>query len=130
MNRLFYKANLKEPNLGDRAPASEDEANLISSEVEGAAGIHLPVLDIDFPARLVPSSTEGHFHLYLDSYVAWDKYLRVLEALADAGLIERGYYEVAKIRKATFVRKPGVKKEDGDSNSAQVLIDRALGFAQ
>lgn len=43
--------------------------NLVSSKMYNEHGYldrHSPVLDIDFPARLLPSTTEGHFHSYLD----------------------------------------------------------------
>jgi homocysteine S-methyltransferase len=69
-----------------------------------------PVFDIDYPARLVPSTTPGHWHLYLDRDVPWDKYEKVLEAMADAGLIEEGFVAAAKKGKGTFVRPPHVKK--------------------
>jgi len=89
-------------------PASEDDANLIGSLV--ADDTHAPVLDIDYEARLVPSSTEGHYHLYLDREVPWEKYVAVLEVLADAGIIQKGFARASIARKQTFVRKPGVTK--------------------
>jgi hypothetical protein len=84
-------------------------ANAISSEIVGSS-LHAPVLDIDFEARLVPSSTPGHYHLYLDRAVAWPAYEKVLRALAEAGLQEEGYVSASIDRRATFVRKPGVVK--------------------
>ena len=35
---------------------------------------HRPILDLDFPAALVPSTTPGHFHLYLDKPMAEEDY--------------------------------------------------------
>lgn len=29
--------------------------------------LHAPTLDVDFPCELVPSSTPGHFHRYIDA---------------------------------------------------------------
>lgn len=96
----------------------KDFANVISSRVVGTdepgdgddpAHVewkHAPVLDLDFPAVLIPSSTPGHFHLYLDKPMEWSKYETLLHALADAGVIERGYANASIARRATFVRDP------------------------
>lgn len=102
------------------AEEDADEANLISSEVwagedkvhdtcEGDR-VHLPCLDLDFPCVLVESSTPGHHHLYLNKPVAWDDYLDVLRAMANAGLIEEGYVHAAERRGATHLRLPDVQK--------------------
>lgn len=69
---------------------------------------HRPVLDIDFPARLVPSSTEGHFHLYLDGVlIPHDKFMYLLAALASCGIISEGYHKYSTDRGYTAVRMPG-----------------------
>lgn len=86
-----------------------DEANVVSSEC--VDGQHRPVLDLDFECQLVPSSTPGHFHLYLDGLaLPWWKYDALLKALADAGVIQHGYYTASRHRRATMVRLPGVSK--------------------
>lgn len=90
------------------------QADVMSSEI-GPGGIRNPMhsvmLDIDLPAVLVPSSTEGHCHLYIDKLVHWKDYKRLLKALMLTGVIELGFYRAAKRRKATFLRLPHVKKE-------------------
>lgn len=91
-----------------RVPVTKDEANLISSQCQD--GLHRPVLDFDIPARYVPSTTEGHGHLYIDLGLDWEKYEKLLVALGDAGILEDGYVKAALRRKATFVRPPWVKK--------------------
>lgn len=100
----------------------EHEANVISSRIAGQSPVdpdnpfalgevlHAPVIDIDFPAALIPSSTPGHFHLYLEKPVTWRGYQRVLEALSYAGLLEPGYVHASIERGKTFVRKPMVTK--------------------
>ena len=85
-----------------RSRVNASVANLISSRT--TSGKHAPVLDIDFPARLVPSRTEGHFHLYLDKEMSWWKYKILLRALAFTGVIEWGYYRVSVKRRQTFCR--------------------------
>jgi hypothetical protein len=73
---------------------------------------HRPVLDLDLPAQLIPSSTPGHFHLYLDREVEHEPYMRLLDALADCGLIEDGYRNASRDRGYTAVRLPWVTKDD------------------
>ena len=85
------------------------EANLVSSLLTD--GRHSPALDLDFECRLVPSSTPGHFHLYLDGIVLdWDAYEELLAALEKAGIIGPGYFSHSLDRKMTVLRPEGVKK--------------------
>ena len=100
---------------GERTRVPAEDALVVSSAKGGATAIgkdptHRPVLDIDIPARLIPSSTPGHSHLYLDIDMEWDKYEALLKALADAHVIEEGYVLAALDRRATFVRLPWVTK--------------------
>lgn len=88
-------------------PTSENPANLISSL--GVDGLHYPVLDLDFPAYVIPSSTHGHFHLYIDKGLAWVSYERILKAMSGT-LLEEGYVGSAIDRRQTCVRLPWVKK--------------------
>lgn len=94
------------PNGLDRAMRDE--------EPDYVERLHQVVLDIDIPAELVPSSTPGHAHLYIDvpGGVQEETYFRLLDALADAGVIERNYAEVSKKRGHTDLRLPWVQKED------------------
>lgn len=91
-----------------RTPAEIDDAEVVSSEI--GAGRHAPVLDIDVPAFLIPSSTEGHSHLYIDVPMSWRRYKRILRALAKAGVVEPGYVKASIRRKHTAVRVPWKKK--------------------
>lgn len=116
-NTVPLKQNSGEPVLlvGEDLHEVEaiEDATLVSSFPAGDWGMgdcHLPVLDLDYEAHLEPSSTIGHYHLYLDRFVEHGKYMKLLEALADCGLIERGYNDAAQKRGATFVRVPGVRK--------------------
>jgi hypothetical protein len=94
-----------------------DEANILTSEVAGKPGMHKVALDIDLPAKLLPSSTPGHWHLYIDRELPWETYTKVLDALAEAGIIETGYARASKIRGYTSVRPPWLPKtEDERSN--------------
>ena len=92
--------------------ADIEDADLVTSEVEGKEGRHKLVLDIDFPAKLLPSSTPGHFHLFIDKEMSWEAYQEVLEVLADAGIIEYGYRGASEERGFTGVRVPWKKKSN------------------
>ena len=85
-------------------------ADLITSEVFGQEGTHKIVLDIDFPVVAVPSSTEGHSHLYIDRPISWKNYLKLIRAMVKAGLVEPGYLGASEQRGFTGVRPPWVKK--------------------
>jgi hypothetical protein len=74
-------------------------------------GWHSPVLDIDFEVQLIPSTTKGHYHLYLDGIsMEWDKYRKLLQTLAECKVIEQGFCDASLRREMTCVRLPHVKK--------------------
>lgn len=90
--------------------SSPDKANLVSSLLVGRTE-HSPVLDLDFECKLIPSSTQGHYHLYLDGIeLNWDQYKELLIAFSKAGIISWGYLSASMMRGMTLVRKPGVSK--------------------
>lgn len=100
-----------------------DKANLISSECSN--GKHAPVIDMDFPVYVMPSSKLGHSHLYIDKEITWAQYERILKALANAGLIEEGYLDSSLNRKFTAVRPVGVTKPESPKG-VNVLRENAL----
>ena len=83
------------------------EANVVTSLVGKVDGVelHAPVVDVDLSCRLVPSRTEGHFHLYLDQVMTWAQYKALLWGLLTAGVIEEGYYSAAMAQGMTCVRR-------------------------
>lgn len=114
LRRVFYYG----PNIDQKGYGSENTkrdrcapsaANLVSSELV-ASKQHAPALDIDVPAYLVPSTTEGHSHLYIDVPMSWRQYRKLLIAMRDAGILEPGYVAASLERRATFLRPPGVRK--------------------
>ena len=91
------------------------EAQVMSSELKPTPwdehrGQHVIALDIDHEAYLVPSTHQGHSHLYVAVACQWDDYVEFLKAAAKIGLIEHGYYEASKKRGGTFLRVPWLKK--------------------
>jgi len=89
-------------------PTEEYPANAYFSQ--GKDGYHYPCIDIDIPIRVVPSSTPGHSHLYVDEPITWDTYKNLLEALTEAGIVEVGYFNASVKEGGTTVRMPHVKK--------------------
>ena len=93
----------------------------VPPRVEGEGERHMVLLDLDVPAHLVPSSTYGHSHLYIDvpGGVPADVYWELVRALAKAGVIEPGYAGVSEERGYTALRLPWIHKlmaaEDGKS---------------
>ena len=107
--KLFSSKDPKDDGYSP-VPADPEHANLIGSLTD--KGKHMPVIDIDYPAELIPSSTPGHFHLYLNKACTWDQYKDVLRAMANAGLIQQGYLNWSLERGQSFLRRPGVKKNE------------------
>lgn len=97
------------------------EADVITSAVHNKPETHKLILDLDLPAQLIPSTTAGHFHLYVDKEIPWRTYKKLLKVLAQAGLIEQGYANVSLERGYTAARLPWIKKPDG------VLHPRCIG---
>lgn len=94
------------------------EANSVASlyiprgAPKNADGIptHKPVLDIDMPVMLVPSSTRGHNHLYIDAPMSWDHYAKLLKVLGEVGILEPGYVRASLYRESTWLRLPWIGK--------------------
>ena len=130
--RLYYHApdldtqDYSQPPSAERRVVVDNpmHANLIGSLCRD--GMHRPVLDIDLPCQLLPSSTPGHFHLYIDLPLDPGPYMELLQALADAGVVSRFYAEAAVHRGQTFVRPPWVKKPPKTLAEARERQDRPL----
>lgn len=88
---------------GETTPAS---LHVIAAMLAAACDVAVPVESM----ILVPSSTPGHHHLYVETIVPEVGYMVALMALATAGYIEHGYALVSIRRRATFLRLPGVLK--------------------
>ena len=120
--RTLHVANLAGDDYeqgGEDRPATEDlaAANVISSISRGEVPAHVggrprhwPVLDLDIPAVLVPSSTPGHSHLYLDVEMNDEQFWAMCDALVEAGVLQPGYVSACKSRGYTSVRLPWVRK--------------------
>lgn len=90
----------------------------LRDEQEAQGPYHAVLLDLDVPAYLVPSSTPGHSHLYVDVLVPKSELIELLEVLAKTGVIEQGYAEASIKRGRTCLRLPWVKKDLGNTSDA------------
>lgn len=70
------------------------------------------------PIRLIPSSTNGHFHLYIDRPMSWTRYEDLLRALHAWGQINRAWFNSSIDRKASFVIRPELTKAQVDARIA------------
>jgi len=108
-------------DIRERASVDDDEANAVCSWIKDSQGDnlfdenmkHVIALDLDIPAHLVPSSTEGHSHLYIDvpGGVKHEDYMELVALLGRIGVIEDGYAAVSLRRGFTDLRLPWVAKE-------------------
>lgn len=94
-------------------PDEEQKANLVTSVPQGMGighEMHRVVLDVDHDVRVVPSSTPGHHHLFIDVRMSFRQYALLLDVLANVGIVEPGYASASKQRGCTAVRLPHVRK--------------------
>lgn len=89
---------------------------------------HALLLDLDVPAYLVPSTTPGHSHLYVDVAINEDDYFELLDMLADCGVIEEGYAIASKRKGGTFLRLPWVKKQVARQPASSSLQPESVWF--
>lgn len=78
----------------------------------GKAECHRPVLDLDFPVRFVPSSTNhGGGHLYLDGIaLTAAEHQKLLDVLTEVRILQKGVHYFSTQRGMTVTRRPGVTK--------------------
>ena len=114
--RTFQESKDAGHDLAPDGPRTEDwnEATLVLSKLRDPkySGIHWPVLDLDMPCHLIPSTNPNHFHLVIEHPMDWDSYVKLLRALVSAGLIEPWYANKSIERGYSAIRRPGVLKKE------------------
>lgn len=85
--------------------------NLVTSLIDAKERTHMPTLDIDIPATLIPSSSSDHYHLYFDVEMSEEDYFKLLDVMAEVGILEDRYVEASKKRGFSSLRLPGAKKK-------------------
>ena len=103
---------------------SLDKATLIASKTK--KGKHRPLLDLDMKVAVIPSSTPGHGHLYIDKELTWTQYKKLLKVLAELDIIEKGYRGASIARGYTALRLPWVKKTAEEMEESREKRARAL----
>lgn len=94
-----------------KEPTDEKPANVNISKLEDQDDTHSIMLDIDAQCELIPSKTAGHYHLYIDKRLSWKAYLKLLDALVEAGIVEEGWVMAARKSGATILRLPPAEYE-------------------
>lgn len=94
----------------DLVNCTKEESNLVGSLLLN--GNHRPVLDLDFDCQLIPSSTEGHYHLYINKEVEPARWEELVIALRNANILQPGFADGSIRCKQNTVRPPWIKKEN------------------
>lgn len=102
-------------------------AQWVSSKLVG--GRHAPILDIDLAARLLPSRTSGHSHLYLDAPMSWRRYKQLLRALAQAGIVEQDWVKASIKGRRTVLRTPWRVPGTAPVDAYDDIVDRHVMLA-
>lgn len=108
--------------------AEDEEASPEAERVVGP-GMKNPILLPLYVKAMVLNSTSNH-HLYLNTILSWEGYVRVLDALAKAGVIDGLWVKHMKTCfKATFLRPPWLNKEgSGKRASVEDILLAQLTF--
>jgi len=113
-------------NTSINLDATPDKANLITSLVKnGSVKVHAPVIDLDIPCELLPSSQLGHYHLYIHKEISWIRYVDILKALAAAGIVEQGYCDSSLKRGYSSLRPIGKTKPGIQVRMSTILAENA-----
>ena len=109
-NPAGSEADLSEFDDPTYLPADHKNATLVTSETTD--GTHMVTVDIDHECMLIPSTSPGKYHLYINVEMTKRKYFSLLNALVSAGIVEPGYYAHSLRRGRSFLRYPGVTKHN------------------
>lgn len=67
--------------------------------------MHAPAIDIDgIEVHVVPSSTTGNYHLFIDKAMPAEHYFELLDVLAKVGIVEPGYVNASRTRGYSSLR--------------------------
>lgn len=88
-----------------------EDANVLYSQLDPLLDAHVVALDIDLPIRVVPSTHRGRGHLWIDKLMPWADVTKVLDVLAEVGIISDSYREHSLRRGYTCLRPAFVDKK-------------------
>jgi hypothetical protein len=86
-------------------------ADIVSSTLRDGSG-HVLMLDVDYPVYHVPSTAQGHGHLYFDmpKPLTTEAMAEIVTVLGKYGVIEEGYAGASVRRGYTSLRPPWSEK--------------------
>lgn len=128
LNNEDYQDGLSKSGMSDediikRQPWDETslkKANLVTSVVKSTKGktveTHRLLLDLDFDAALIPSSTPGHNHLYIDKELTKEQVDKVVAVLNEVGILQDGVKNGYNRRGALSLRLPWIDKDRYEDN--------------
>lgn len=94
-----------------------EDALLVSSKTDDG---HYVILDIDFPVEVLPSSTPGKHHVYIDKIISEEHMEKLLKVMVEVGLVNEGIYDLQwRSSKEVSLRLPWVIKGEDRPLSAQ-----------
>lgn len=108
-----------------------ESANLIGSQfVEGRHPLHKLFIDLDVEHWYVPSSTEGHGHLYVNVDLTPEELQELMNTLAGYGIVGKGWaYQVQGRGENTF-RLPGHYKTEQEKQLDKFEKESEQTFAR
>ena len=121
-NEAAYKDLSKE---GATYLVSPEYANLVTSKsyMTGGVQYHTPILDLDMDAALVPSTTVGHYHLYIDKVMPEEDYRKLIDVLVEVGILQSGIKEHQMDGEGfTAARLPGISKKPEELSSGKSMF--------
>jgi len=106
--------------LGPWDEVGVKKANLVTSVVKSTKGktneMHRPLLDLDFEVSVLPSSTPGHNHLYIDKEMSKEDLDKLVNVLNEVGLLQNGIKNGWNRRGALSLRLPWIDKNVYEDN--------------
>lgn len=78
---------LKRKSKNDFEECTLMDATHLSSQLRHGDH-HVLVLDIEHSVEVVRTNKAGHHHVYINKSMPWEKYVKIIEAMADAGVVD------------------------------------------
>jgi hypothetical protein len=106
-----------------REDALPGVANLVTSNIVG--DLHYPLIDIDHPMAIAESSS-GNYHLMIKKEITTEQFMRLLDVMAEVGIVQKGFADAARARGYSALRLPGLLKgtrDDYPLTNSRVVSD-------
>jgi hypothetical protein len=67
-------------------------------------------LELGVPVQILPSSTPGHHHVYIDAEMKWRPYRALCKAMVRVGLLESAFVDLMISHSMSMLLRPGLTK--------------------